>query len=81
MRAIFSAAFLVDRHFHAVDLVVLGGHRLGERGVAVHQRPDGLADLLFHQSAHLQHARADILELGVVLAGDMRVDRFHGACS
>ena len=67
------AALLVDGHFKFVDLGVIPDDRLAERGVAAHQRGERLLDLLFHQSAHLQNLRADVLEFGVILLGDVRV--------
>ena len=48
-----------------VDIGVVGGHPLGERGVALGQRVDRIGDLLLGQAAHLgDHAR-EILQVAV----------------
>ena len=66
-----AAALLVDGDFHAVDLVILAGHRLPERTVAVDQRGQRLAELLLDEPAHRQHLGADTLQVFVEAAGGM----------
>ena len=72
-------ALLVDGDFELIDLGIVPDHGVAERGVAFDQGVEGLLDLLFDEPAHLQHARADFLEFGVVLPGNVGMNRFHSA--
>ena len=74
-----AAALLVDRHLHAVDLVVVGGDRLAEAAVALDQGGDRLVELLLDEPAHLQHLVADLFQVLVEAAGDVvsEIGRFH----
>ena len=74
-----AAAFLVDRHLHAVDLVVVGGHRFAQAAVALDQGGDGLVQLLLDESAHLQHLVAHLLQIFVEAPGDVvgEIGSFH----
>ena len=64
-------AFLVDVALHLVDLVVDLAHLLGQAGVGLDQRGDGVVDLLFHQAAHGQQVAAHFFQFGVELLGDV----------
>ncbi len=74
-----AAALLVDRHLHAVDLVVVGGDRFAEAAVALDQRGDGLVQLLLDEAAHLQHLVAHLLQVLVEAPGNVvgEIGRFH----
>ena len=74
-----AAAFLVDRHLHAVDLVIVRRDRFAQTAVAFDQRRDRLVQLLLDESAHLQHLVADLLQVFVEAAGDVvsEIGRFH----
>ena len=73
------AALLVDRHLHAVDLVVLGRNRLAQAAVALDQGEDRLVQLLLHEAAHLQHLIAHLFQILVEAPGNVmgKIGRFH----
>jgi hypothetical protein len=75
----YPAAFLIDRHFHAVDLVIVGRDRLAQAAIALDQGGDRLVQLLLHESAHLQHLIADFLQVFIEAARDVvsEVGGFH----
>ena len=70
-RARNAQAFLVDVGFHLVDLVIDLAHLLGQAGVGLDQRGDGVVDLLLDQTAHRQEVAAHFLQLGVELLRDV----------
>ena len=76
-----AAAIVVDRHLHRVDLVVEARDLLAEPAVALDEGLDAVLQLLLDEAAHLQHAGAHALEVGVVAAQDVvgQVGRFHAA--
>ena len=59
-----------DQFFHlalmGVDPLVAVDDVLGEGAVAVHKSLHGVADLVFHDSAHGKNAVRDLLEFGIV---------------
>src|SRR5450631_560626 len=75
----YAAALLVDRHFHAVDLVIVGRDRFAQATITLNQGGDRLVQLLLDESAHLQHLIADLLQVFVEAARNMmgEVGRFH----
>src|SRR5882757_656064 len=75
-----SAALLVNGHFHAVDLVVVGSHRLAQLAVSLDQGGNGFVQLLFDETAHLQHLITYLLQVFVEAPGDVvgEIGRFHG---
>ena len=66
-----AQAFLVDAALHDVDLVVDGAHLARQPGIGIDHRAHGVADLLFHQTAHGQQVAADLFQFDVVLLGDV----------
>ena len=78
-----APALLVDLDFHAVDLVVVPRHLLAELAVAVDQRDDRLLQLLLDEAAHLQHPRADPLQVFVEAPRDVlaEIRRLHASYS
>jgi len=64
-------AFLVNRRFHLVDLLVDFAHLLGQAGVSLDQRGHRVIHLFFHQPAHGQQVAAYLFQLGVELGGDV----------
>ncbi len=66
-----AAAIFIDRNFHRVDLVILPGHLFTQATVPAHDRLHPVLELLFDEAAHLQHARPDTFEFGVVAAVDV----------
>src|SRR5579871_4163801 len=72
-----AAALLVNLHFHIVDLVVAARDLLAESAVAVDQRADRLRQLLFDETAHLQHAVAHTFEIVVEATRDVRSEFGH----
>jgi hypothetical protein len=58
-----AAAFLVDRHFHAVDLQVVGGEGFSQRAVTFYQRGDRLGEDVLYEATHGEHARAHPLQI------------------
>src|SRR5256886_8557977 len=74
-----TAAFLVDGDLHVVHLVVIEGDRLPERAVALHQRGDGLVQLLLDEAAHAEHLAAHALEVLVEATRDVvtEIGGFH----
>src|SRR2546430_5438855 len=77
------SAFLVDGDLHVVHLVVIEGDRLPERAVALHQRGDGLVQLLLDEAAHAEHLAAHALEVLVEATRDVvtEVGGFHQLAS
>ena len=59
----------LDLMLHRVDGRIGGDDVLGEIGVALHQRPDGIRDLPFGQAAHLGDLARDLLQIGVERLG------------
>src|SRR5882762_6670227 len=78
-----AAAFLVDGDLHVVHLVVIERDRLPERAVALHQRGDGLLQLLLDEAAHAEHLAAHALEVLVEATRDVvtEVGGFHQLAS
>jgi len=74
-----AAALLVDRHLHAVDLVVIGRHRFTQPAVAFDQGEDRFVKLLFDETAHLQYLSAHLFQVFVEAPGNMvaEIGRFH----
>ena len=74
-----AAAFLVDRHFHAVDLEVVAADRHAEIAVAFDERGHGVGELLLDHAAHGQHLVAHALEVFVEAARDVvrKIGGFH----
>ena len=72
------AALAVERHLHAVHLVIGGDDVVEQRQVAGLQAVERAPDLRLDQPAHLEHARADRLQLGVELLGEMLAHRHVG---
>ncbi len=69
-----AGALFVNRHFHGVDLVVIG-HNLARRfQILIVDRRDGVGELLLHHAPHHQHLVAYTLELGIELTGDMFIE-------
>src|ERR1700680_1542513 len=75
----YAAALLVDRHLHAVDLVIVGRDRFAQAAVAFDQGGDRLVQLLLHEPAHLQHLVANLFQVFVEAARNVvgEVGRFH----
>src|SRR5207302_8959060 len=65
-----AAALLVDGNFHVVDLVVVHRDGLPEGAVALHERRNGLVELLLDEPAHAEHFAADALETFFVTSRD-----------
>ena len=78
-----AAALLVDRHFHAVDLVIVLRHGSTEGAVALDQRGERRAELLLDEAAHGEHLAAHVLEILVEALRDVvgEISSFHGAAS
>ena len=66
-----AAAIFIDRDFHRVDLVILPGHLFTKATVPAHDRLHPVLELLFDEASHLQHARPDAFEFGVVATVDV----------
>ena len=64
-------ALLVDLDLEAIDLVVVPDHPLADLAVEFREGGECAGDLLLDEPAHREHRRADVLELLVVLAGDV----------
>src|ERR1700692_3759686 len=75
----YAAALLVDRHFHAVDLVIVGRDRFAQLAGAFDQGRDRLVQLLLHEPTHLQHLIANFFQVFVEAARNVvgEVGRFH----
>jgi hypothetical protein len=63
-----AAAFLVDRDFHAVDLVVIARDAVTERAVPLDEGGQRLRELILEQPAHREDLRAHALEILVEAA-------------
>src|SRR5882762_519234 len=76
-------AFLVDGDLHVVHLVVIERDRLPEGAVTLHQRGDGLLQLLLDEAAHAEHLAAHALEVLVEATRDVvtEVGGFHQLAS
>ena len=62
-------AFFLDVVFFEVDLRVAGDHFLGELGVALLERPDGLMDRFLHGSRQPQQVALEIIEIAFEVFG------------
>ena len=64
-------AGLVKFDLVPVDLAVGGDHLFEQGDVAGFEAVHGADQLLFHEAAHRQHARAQALEIGIELSADV----------
>src|SRR5919198_27339 len=82
MRAIFCASSPILSRSVTVLVMAKISRRSFAAGwrltITCLQSLDRAPDLRFDQAAHLEHARADRLELGVELLGKMLADRHPG---
>ena len=60
-------AHFVDHHVEAVDAAIFLDHFVHHFQIAAAHCFNGVDDLLFHQSAHLQHTRAYCFQFGIEL--------------
>ena len=76
----YSGAFLVDLNLECVYLVIVRSDVFGEFRITVTQCVQRFGQVIFDQSAHGQNIGAQVVQLLVELAGDMRwnVSQRHG---
>ena len=67
----YLGAFLVDGHFHGIDLVVIADDALGQFHVALQQGIDRRLDLRFDQTTETQNTMTNRQQFVIVLLGNM----------
>ena len=72
----YLGAAITDFDFQVVHLVIGAVHLRGELRIALEQRLQRLATLLFHQATHGEHPVAHCFQFGVIALGGMLI-QFH----